>query len=222
MLQPTKPMRLIMWFIGLGALMLASFFVWGEALEQEWTLGGGVAWLDGWGNWAWLAAFALLVADLILPVPGTLVMSALGFVYGPWLGGLIGAAGSFAAGMTGYTACRCIGERAALWLLGEKDLGRGRRLFQRFGGLAVASSRALPIFPEIIACMAGLVGMPVRGFMLALAMGCLPMGMAFAWIGHQGREDPTLALFLSLLIPAVLWLGAWLWLRKTPPDQGRD
>ncbi len=202
-----------MWFSGLAVLMLASFFLWGEAWEQQWTLGGGIAWLDGWGNWAWLAGMVLLVADLVLPVPGTVVMSALGFLYGPWLGGLIAAAGSFAAGMTGYAACRCLGDRAALWLLGAKDLERGRTLFQRFGGLAVATSRAVPIFPEIIACMAGLVRMPAGLFMLALAIGCLPMGLTFAWVGHQGREQPTLALVLSLLIPGLLWLCAWLWLR---------
>lgn len=207
-------MRLILWFIGLALLMVVTFFLWGESWEQQWSLGGGAAWLAGWGKWAWLAGMVLLVADLILPVPGTVVMSALGYLYGPWLGGLIAATGSFLAGMAGFGACRWIGERAALWLLGEKDLLRGRRLFKTFGALAVASSRALPIFPEIIACMAGMVRMPLRIFMLALALGCLPMGLAFAWIGHEGRQDPTLALALSLIIPAVLWLGVWLWMRK--------
>ena len=211
-----------MGFIGLASLMLATFFIWGESWEQQWTLGGGIAWLERWGSWAWLAGIALLLADLVLPVPGTVVMSALGFIYGPWIGGLIAASGSFMAGMTGYTACRCMGERAALWLLGAKDFGRGRELFQRFGGLAVATSRALPIFPEIIACMAGLVRMPLKVFMLALGIGCLPMGMAFAWIGHEGRQDPRLALILSLVIPGILWLGAWLWLRKKQRITGRN
>jgi uncharacterized membrane protein YdjX (TVP38/TMEM64 family) len=215
-------MRLIMGFIGLALLMLATFFMWGESWEQQWTLGRGIAWLEGWGSWAWLAGIALLLADLVLPVPGTVVMSALGFIYGPWIGGLIAASGSFMAGMTGYAACRCMGERAALWLLGAKDFGRGQELFQRFGGLAVATSRALPIFPEIIACMAGLVRMPLKVFMLALGIGCLPMGMAFAWIGHEGRQDPGFALVLSLVIPGVLWLGAWLWLRKKQRGSGKN
>jgi uncharacterized membrane protein YdjX (TVP38/TMEM64 family) len=61
--------------------------------------------------------------------------------------------------------------------------------------------------------MAGLVRMPWRSFSVALASGSVPMGFAFAWIGHEGRSDPTLALVLSVTVPAGLWLVARRWLR---------
>lgn len=201
-------MRLILWFLAAAVAMLVSFALWGQAWEASWADDYGVAWLASWGSWAWLAGIVLLVADLVFPVPGTLVMSALGFIYGPWLGGLAAATGSFAAGMAGYGLCRALGPRAARWILGEQDLVRGRSWFSRFGVLLVAGSRALPIFPEIIACMAGLLRMPMANFALGLALGCLPMGLAFAWIGHLGHKDPTLAIALSLSVPAILWLAA--------------
>jgi hypothetical protein len=45
--------------------------------------------MESYGSWAWAAGIALLVSDIVLPVPSTVVMSALGWMYGWWIGGLI-------------------------------------------------------------------------------------------------------------------------------------
>jgi uncharacterized membrane protein YdjX (TVP38/TMEM64 family) len=44
----------------------------------------------------------LLASDLLLPIPATADMAALGLVYGPLWGGLIGTAGGFLGGAQGY------------------------------------------------------------------------------------------------------------------------
>ena len=75
---------------------------------------GTVVWLEQFGrNWAWLAGIALITADLALPIPGTVVMAALGYVYGPWLGGAIGAAGSILSGLLAYGICRRVGRASS-------------------------------------------------------------------------------------------------------------
>lgn len=201
-------MRLVIWMIALAAGVLAVWGLWGEGMERGFSLEGTVAWLEKQESMAWLMGWGLLVSDVILPVPGTVVMSALGWVYGWLWGGLLAAAGSFCAGSTAYGICRLLGERGARFLLGEKDLERGRRWFDKGGGLLVAISRSLPILPEIVACTAGLVGMPWKRFAPALACGCLPMGFIFAAIGAAGKDAPTSALAASLIIPAVLWFVA--------------
>ncbi len=150
----------------------------------------------------------MLVGDLALPVPGTVVISALGYIYGTFLGGLAAAAGLMLAGMAGYGSGRLFGERFARRWLGERDYEKGRRLFANGGGWVVALSRALPILPEVISCTAGLVRMPFRKFTLALACGSVPMGFLFAAIGRAGHEAPGWAFGLSLLVPALLWLVA--------------
>jgi uncharacterized membrane protein YdjX (TVP38/TMEM64 family) len=148
------------------------------------------------------------MGDLLLPIPGTIVMSALGYVYGTMMGGLLAALGSFLAGSLGYGLCRLLGRGAARRLLGEKDLERGEQLFANVGGWIVALSRWLPIFPEVVACMAGLTRMPAATFFFALACGSLPLGFVFAAVGHTGVVSPTLALVLSAVLPVVLWLAA--------------
>lgn len=204
-------MRLLLWFIALSALVLAVWLAWGGAWEERFTLHGAVAWLETAGPWAWAAGIALLAADLVLPVPGTVVMSALGWMYGVLLGGLAAAAGSMVAGLLGYGVGRLIGEKAARRLLGDRDFEKGKILFARGGGWLIALSRALPILPEALSCTAGLVRMPFGRFVLSLACGSLPVGLLYAWIGAAGRDAPGWALVFSLGVPALLWTGAKRW-----------
>ncbi len=204
-------MRLLTWFIALAAAILVTWLLWGGAWEREFSLPGAVAWLEKVGPWAWAGGIGLLVADIVLPVPGTVVMSALGLIYGPFLGGAISAAGSILAGLAGYAIGLLPSAKLATRLLGERDFARGQNLFQSGGGWLVAISRALPILPEAIACTAGLVRMPFPRFLTALACGSIPMGFLFAWIGSTGKSSPVLALVLSLLVPALLWTAARRW-----------
>ncbi len=201
-------MRLLLWFLGLAILLLGTWAAWGAGWDKRFTLAGSVEWLNSAGPWAWVVGIALLVADLALPVPGTVVISALGYIYGIFVGGLVAAAGLMSAGMAGYGLGWLCGERFARRWLGERDYERGRRLFANGGGWVVALSRALPILPEVISCTAGLVRMPFRKFTVALACGSAPMGFLFAAIGRAGHEAPGWAFGLSLLAPALLWLAA--------------
>ena len=199
-------MRLFWMFLGLAVLFLIPFLIWGGLLETLFSQAGTVSWLEGYGRWAWAAGMLLLAADLVLPIPGTVIMSGLGFVYGPVWGGVISTVGSFLSGSLAYGLCRLLGRGAARRLLGEKDLEKGEHLFSNVGGWIVVLSRWLPLVPEVVSCMAGLTRMPARTFHLALACGSAPLGFVFAAVGHAGVSQPLLALALSALLPPVLWL----------------
>lgn len=208
-----KGLRLFWLFIALALAVLIPFLIWGEGFERLFSQAGVVAWLERYGSFAWIAGVLLLAGDLVLPLPATAIIAGLGYLYGILWGGLIGAAGSFLAGALGYGLCRRFGRGAALRLLGRDELARGERLFARAGGWLVVLSRWLPVFPEVIACMAGLSAMRARTFFTALACGCLPQGFAFAAIGAAGTERPMLALALSALVPPVLWLVVRPWFK---------
>lgn len=205
-------------FLGLLFLLLLGiivpFIIWGEQFDTALSLEGAKVWMEGYGTWAWAAGIALLIADIALPIPSTIVMSALGWMYGWFLGGVIAACGSFLSGMVAYGACRWLGRRAARWIAGEEGLQRGESLFARHGGWLVALSRWMPVLPEAVACLAGLVRMRWSIFILSLACGSLPLGFAFAAIGELGQSSPTWAMILSALLPVTLWLGATRWMKK--------
>jgi uncharacterized membrane protein YdjX (TVP38/TMEM64 family) len=209
----------------LVALLLAAvivpFLIWGEAFEEVFSMEGARAWMDRMGRWAWLGGILLLVADIVLPVPGTIVMSALGWTYGWLLGGLISAAGSMLSGFTAYGLCRAFGRNAARRIAGADSLEVAEEIFRDKGGWLVAVSRWTPVLPEAVACLAGLARMPWRGFWVALACGSLPLGFAFAAIGHLGQENPVLALTLSAVVPVLLWLVARPLIRTNPSPSTR-
>lgn len=204
----TSTMRLLWLALVLAAAVIAVFLAWGGEFERWFSGAAAIAWIRSCGAWGWLAVIALLVSDLFLPVPATPLMTAAGYVYGAWAGGAISAAGSFSAGVLAYELCAGLGYRAAAKIVGPADLARGERIFQERGAWLVALSRALPVLPEVIACLAGLTRMPRGKFCAALACGALPMGFIYAAIGASGQEQPGLALALSALIPALLWLVA--------------
>jgi uncharacterized membrane protein YdjX (TVP38/TMEM64 family) len=216
-------MRLLGWFLLLALIVLIPFLIWGSGFEQSFSQGGAVAWLTGYGHWASIAGILLLMSDLVLPIPATAVMTALGFIYGPVAGGLIATLGSFLSGALAYLLCRRFGRPAAVRVLGAQELVEGERLFARVGGWLVVLSRWLPIFPEVIACMAGLSRMPPLPFFAALACGSAPLGFVFAAIGHAGVDHPVLAITLSAGLPPLLWLSVQPYFRAkrlTPVDDG--
>ena len=199
-------MRLVWTAVGFAVLLGLPFAIWGDDFMRWFTGDAAIQWLRGWGAWGWLAVIGLLVSDLFLPIPATPVMSAAGFLYGTLIGGLVSAAGSFAAGMAGYGLCRSFGRGLAVRLAGEKELAQNETLFRRSGPWLVAASRWLPLLPEVVSCLAGLTRMPVRVFATSLACGSIPMGFVYAAIGAAGQDHPRLALGLSVLVPPVLWL----------------
>ena len=190
--------RLLLWFLGFSLIILLVWVIWGGHWAQWADMNNVVAALHGYGISAGLAGALMLVLDLLLPIPGTVVISALGFIYGTWQGALIAFAGLFAAGMIGYGLGRLCSEKTAVKFLGDKDFQRGKSLFERGGGWVVALSRAVPILPEAISVSAGM----------------LRMAVLFAWIGASGHERPWLTLVLSFAVPAVLWSAASLWRKK--------
>ena len=215
-------MRLLWLFLGLAVLFMIPFLIWGGSLEEAFSLEGSVAWLQGYDQWAWLAGILLLMGDLFLPIPGTVIMSALGLVYGTLLGGLIAFAGSFLSGALSYGLCRILGRGAARRLLGEKDLARGESLFSNVGGWIVVLSRWLPLFPEVVACMAGLTRMPALLFLFALACGSLPLAFVFAAVGAAGSINPMFALILSAGLPAVLWFVVSFFFKPTGQTENSE
>lgn len=200
-------MRLLFLFIALAAVVLTTFFIWGDNFTEMFSQTGTINWLSRYGGWAWAVAVMLLMADLLLPLPATIIIAALGYIYGPIAGGLISVAGSFMAGSLGYWLCRLLGEPMAIKLLGRRDYLRGKNLSGRVGGWVVALSRWLPVFPEVISCMAGLTRMRAGYFHAALFSGSLPFGFIYAYVGHTGVEDPWLAIVLSAALPPIIWFA---------------
>lgn len=190
------------------ALIALPFLTWGDALEGGLTGDGAIAWLRGHGGVAWIAAIGLLSSDILLPIPSSAILAALGMLYGPAIGGAVGTAGMIVAGLLGYGLCRWLGRPLMLRVLDAGRLRGAERRLHRHGAWIIGLSRWVPVLAELIVFAAGLAGMPFRRFAAALALGSIPVGFFYAGLGHGGSEHPLATLLACLALPALLWAGA--------------
>lgn len=214
--------RFLIVFLFLVVTLALPFAFFGDTVEALFTGDKSVEMIRESGVLGPLLAIAMLIGDLVLPIPTTAIFAALGIVYGPWLGGSIASLGSFLSGVFGYTLCRRYGLPIAQALAGPESLQSGERLFQKAGGWLVAFSRWLPLMPEVVSCLAGLSRMPLKPFLLALLCGVIPVSFVFAAIGHTGASRPVLTLILSAIAPLVLWLLAQPLLKRTLSRSSTD
>ena len=191
--------------LAIALLIILPFVIWGDRLEAFFTGDGTVEWFRGFGRWAWAAAIGLMLADLLLPIPGTAVMAAMGIIYGPIWGGLVSATGSVLAGSLAYGICRKVKRERVLWLASEEGMAGIEDLFETWGGWLVAASRWLPVLPEMVSIIAGLAAMPARVYFPALICGSVPLGFAYASAGHLGSDRPGLTLLAAAIAPLILW-----------------
>ena len=187
--------------IGVLSLVLASCATLPTAQEAN----DAVLVLRKYGSWTWAAGIALVWADLVLPIPQTAVIAALGIIYGTVLGGLLGSLGLISVGLFGYGLMLTSARRLALRFARPRSLHKMESLFDRGGAWAIILTRSLPYsVPEAMAFLAGLAGMPIRKFIAALAIGSVPTAFAFAAIGAAWADEPIVALAVSYVVPILL------------------
>jgi inosine-uridine nucleoside N-ribohydrolase/uncharacterized membrane protein YdjX (TVP38/TMEM64 family) len=197
--------------VGIVALALAFCATIPTAQDAN----DAVLMLRKYDTWAWAVGIALIWADLMLPVPQTVVIAALGIIYGTLVGGLLGSLGLITGGLLGYGLMRTSARWLLQRLVSTTALRRMESLFASTGTWAIVLTRSLPYsIPEAVVLLAGIARMPVAKFTTALAVGSIPTAFAFAAIGAGWAEQPILALVVSYVLPILLLPFALLLMRR--------
>jgi uncharacterized membrane protein YdjX (TVP38/TMEM64 family) len=205
-----RPLRVLLWLAAAAiAVPLVPFLAFGTRLDHL------VAdWLDPPPPAPLLAALevGVLAADLVLPVPSSMVATLGGAQLGVVVGTLCGWLGMTAGAAAGWWLGRTTSRRA-LARLDDADrdrlLGRLVDRQRRFGPLAIVLSRPLPLVAEAAAILAGATGMRLADFLLAAGSGNLAIALVWSIAGAAGRQADSLqwAVVASLAVPvAVTWL----------------
>lgn len=206
-------------FLGLSALILLIFAVSGDALEV-WFQAEQTQQLLEENRWlAGPIGAGLLMSDLLLPIPTTIIIGALGAVLGIAAGTFWGWVGLNLAAWFGYGLARWKGSSWASVSPEEHDRYAG--WFDHSGGWAVLLSRWLPILPEVLSILAGLYGMSTKRFAIAVGLGSLPPAWMYAWIGATAQEAPLRAVSLLIGTTLVGWaLVQWIANRSEATKKG--
>lgn len=149
----------------------------------------------------------LLIADVLLPVPSTIVMTALGAIHGIVIGTLLSLVGNLGAAAFGF------------WLGRRKDGVIGRYVstddriaasafIRDWGAVGIILSRPIPILAESVAILAGTspaVSWPK--LMICALIGALPASFIYAWAGAQAITlQSGLYVFAGVILVASIFL----------------
>jgi uncharacterized membrane protein YdjX (TVP38/TMEM64 family) len=156
-----------------------------------------------------LLGIGLLVSDVLLPVPSSIIMVANGAVFGVVVGALLSLAGSAGAALFGFALGRRGGPLLDR-LVPAAERAPADRFLSRWGALAILVSRPVPIAAEMIALMAGTSRLSWRRAAVAAVIGSLPGAILYSAVGAAAAGVDTGALVFGavLLLAAFTWLAA--------------
>lgn len=162
--------------------------------------------LRGGGVTAGLVGALLLVVDVLLPVPSSLVMIGHGALFGVWLGTLLSLSGSVGAALLGFAIGRRGGPLLAR-VVPPEARQESEALLRRWGPLAIVVTRPVPLLAETVAVLAGTSSLGWGQVALAAALGALPSALLFAVAGATAGGVGTVWVFVAVgLVAACFWL----------------
>jgi len=186
-----RPVRAALIITAALCIPLVPFLLIGELPGERWLSAAD----DHAATFA-LAGAGLLAADVLLPVPSSIV--------GTMLGARLGLAAGFVAAFAGMTAGQLLAYAAS------------RRLLRRRGDVlataptlaAIFLSRPVPVLAEAMAIAAGAAHLSWRQFLLACGGGNLVYAGALALNGASLLPGRLLGpgLVLPMLLPVAAWL----------------
>lgn len=194
---------MILWAI-LMIAVLVPFFIYEESVN---------AWIntrldESAGDTAAVAfvLFAVLAADIFLPVPSCLLSAMCGVFLGPYLGFAVSFAAMSVSAFVGYVIGRFI-TTLAMRMLGENS--------RRMDGMASSRSafmlfvlRPVPVLAECSSVYAGLKRYPFKTSAFWMLLGNAVISAVYAVIGHIGRADDS---FVPSFVAVVVLSGlGWL------------
>ena len=191
---------------GMLAFFLGLFFLV-EALGVP-LLVDPTPWLNRGGVLAAMLGVGLLIADVLLPVPSSLVMVAHGALFGVLGGTLLSLLGSTGAAMFGFLIGRR-GGRLLERVVTPLERERADLLLNRWGTLAIIVTRPVPLLAETVAIMAGASGMSGGRTALAALAGSLPPALLYALTGAAvaNFQNTALMFVFVLLVAGFFWMA---------------
>ncbi|MDH5730451.1 MAG: VTT domain-containing protein [Gammaproteobacteria bacterium] len=162
-----------------------------------------------------LLVVVLLFSDLFIAVPTMTVIMLSGYFLGFSTAMLFSFTGVALAALTGYLLSRRFGDMLLQKVEpNAKNRQQTYELFQRHGMWVLILSRAMPILPEVSACLAGTCKMRFAKFLFGWSIGTIPYLVIVTYVGSiSSVHKPMPAIMTAIVVTSILWAG-WLLLSR--------
>ncbi len=164
-------------------------------------------WMKHGGVLAAALGVGLLIADVFLPVPSSLVMVAHGSLFGVVVGTVLSLVGSVGAALLGFAVGRR-GGKLLKRVITPAEQSRANNMLERWGVLAIIVTRPIPMLAETVAIMSGASSLSWSTVALASFVGSLPPAVLYALTGAAvaNFQVTSLMFVVVLLVAGLFWL----------------
>ena len=167
-----------------------------------------------------MLSILLLAADVVLPIPASIVLVANGAIFGVAIGSAVSALGLMAGSIAGYWLGRR-GRGLATRVVGTDGVRRLQAGTMQHGFWVVGATRAVPLASEITALLSGATRMPVVRFAVAAGVGACLASVALALVGAGaiGTGSGMVVAVAGVGAGAALWFVGRLLVESGGPVQ---
>jgi uncharacterized membrane protein YdjX (TVP38/TMEM64 family) len=148
----------------------------------------------------------LLLSDVVLPVPSSVVMVLHGARFGLWVGTLLSLTGSAGASLVGFGLGRA-GHSVLRRLVTPAEHQRAGALLQRWGALAIVVTRPVPLLAETVAILAGASPLRWSRAAIAILVGTFPAAFLYALAGTAAVQfvNGMVVFAVVMLVAGSFW-----------------
>lgn len=203
------PIRTLLLLLTVIIAVIVVFLLFGERVES-WT---GLAMERSRDN-LWqtgLLVVALLVIDVLVPIPSSIVCTAAGIFMGIPAGILAAWIGLTGTVMASYLIGRFATKPAEI-LIGKQEFSLLQRFHQRHGLWLLVAMRPVPILSEASVLFAGISRLPFLPLLLATGLANIMVAGLYVVLGAWGREaDAFLPAFGISIALSAIFMGIARW-----------
>ena len=204
---PRRARKLALLLLVMIAIVVVPFLLFGETLDR---LARDMMMSPLSRPLAAVAGFLLLAADVVLPIPSTVVISILGAVLGIAGGTLVATAALTLGCALGYWLGHRLGHDVTERMIGREDFQYLTHQLERYGLLMLVLCRPVPVLAEASVIAAGVAGLPARHVLAITTLANIGVAATYAALGSSAETGSGLlaALAASIGLPLVAMFTA--------------
>jgi uncharacterized membrane protein YdjX (TVP38/TMEM64 family) len=216
-MQKRVPRRLLTISLFLVVFILISF---GIVSALDIGALNDPAWIYRLPRWAAIAvSVGLLTADVLIPIPASLIMIANGAYFGIVGGTIVSLSGAMTSVFFGWYIGKAASKKLQRFI-GKEDRTLAKRFMETWGSLAVIISRPIPVLSEAVSILCGTLGYSPGRMAWMSVIGYLPPTVIFSIAGAEAREAETgwISFLIVMVVSVVIWV-AGTWLKSSAKNQ---
>lgn len=173
--------------VGLIVGLLYAFGVHQQVVEL-------LRWFDAQGAWAAVLFVSIMAVAMVLLLPGVLLTTGAGFVFGLFEGTVYVVVGTTIGSAIAFLIARYFfGSHASVYIRGRARLSMVSNEMAPHGWKIVLLTRLIPFFPgKLSNFLFGLTNFTFRGFVVGTFLGIIPFSLHNVYLGSLAADLSTL------------------------------